>query len=91
MISFEAGAIGIGLALLLSHRHEAVGRHGGLLLALAGGLLIGVCDVAIKALADTVPAAPSASSARGPRSPRSPGSAPSTRLRVRSSSEARST
>jgi hypothetical protein len=58
MISFEAGAIGIGLALLLSHRHEAVGRHGGLLLALAGGLLIGVCDVAIKALADTVPAAP---------------------------------
>ncbi len=58
MISFEAGAIGIGLALLLSHRHEAVGRHGGLLLALAGGLLIGVCDVAIKALADTVPASP---------------------------------
>jgi hypothetical protein len=58
MISFEAGAIVIGLALLLSHRHEAVGRHGGLLLALAGGLLIGVCDVAIKALADTVPAAP---------------------------------
>jgi hypothetical protein len=58
MISFEAGAIGIGLVLLLSHRHEAVGRHGGLMLALAGGLLIGVCDVAIKALADTVPAAP---------------------------------
>jgi hypothetical protein len=58
MISFEAGAIGLGLVLLLSHRHEAVGRHGGLMLALAGGLLIGVCDVAIKALADTVPAAP---------------------------------
>ena len=58
MISFEAGAIGVGLVLLLSHRHEAVGRHGGLFLALAGGLLIGVCDVAIKALADTVPAAP---------------------------------
>jgi hypothetical protein len=58
MISFQAGAIGLGLVLLLSHRHEAVGRHGGLMLALAGGLLIGVCDVAIKALADTVPSAP---------------------------------
>ncbi|MGH2961057.1 MAG: hypothetical protein ACRDL3_02530 [Solirubrobacterales bacterium] len=58
MISFEAGAVGIGVALLLSHRHERVGPHGGLLLGAAGGLLIGVSDVAIKALADTVPAAP---------------------------------
>jgi hypothetical protein len=58
MISFEAAVIAIGIVLLLSHGHESVGRHGGLLLALAGGLLIGVCDVAIKALADTVPTAP---------------------------------
>jgi hypothetical protein len=43
---------------LLSSHHEAVGRHGGLFLGVAGGLLIGVSDVAIKALADTVPAAP---------------------------------
>jgi hypothetical protein len=58
MISFEAGAVGLGLALLLSSGHERVGRHGGLLLAAAGGVLIGVSDVAIKALAETVPAAP---------------------------------
>jgi hypothetical protein len=58
MIAFEAGVVGIGLALLLSHGHDAVGRHGGLLLGIAGGLLIGVSDVAIKALADSVPAAP---------------------------------
>jgi hypothetical protein len=58
MIAFEAGVVGIGVALLLSHGHDAVGRHGGLLLGIAGGLLIGVSDVAIKALADTVPAAP---------------------------------
>lgn len=58
MISFEAGAVGIGLALLLSSGHEVVGRHRGLLLGAAGGLLIGVSDVAIKALAETVPAAP---------------------------------
>jgi hypothetical protein len=58
MIAFEAGVVGIGLALLLSHGHDVVGRHGGLLLGIAGGLLIGVSDVAIKALADSVPAAP---------------------------------
>ena len=55
MISFEAGAVGLGLALLLSSGHERVEHHGGLLLAAAGGLLIGVSDVAIKALAETVP------------------------------------
>jgi hypothetical protein len=58
MIAFEAGTVGIGVALLFSGHREAGGRHGGLLLGAAGGLLIGVSDVAIKALADTVPAAP---------------------------------
>jgi hypothetical protein len=58
MIAFEAGVVGIGIALLFSGHRNAGGRHGGLLLGAAGGLLIGVSDVAIKALADTVPAAP---------------------------------
>ena len=58
MIAFEAGTVGIGIALLFSGHREAGGRHGGLMLSAAGGLLIGVSDVAIKALADTVPAAP---------------------------------
>lgn len=58
MIAFEAGTVGIGIALLFSGHREAGGRHGGLMLGAAGGLLIGVSDVAIKALADTVPAAP---------------------------------
>jgi hypothetical protein len=58
MIAFEAGVVGIGIALLFSGHRNAGGRHGGLLLGAAGGLLIGVSDVAIKALADSVPAAP---------------------------------
>jgi hypothetical protein len=58
MIAFEAGTVGLGIALLFSGHREAGGRHGGLLLRAAGGLLIGVSDVAIKALADSVPAAP---------------------------------
>ena len=58
MIAFEAGVVGLGVALLFSGHRNAGRRHGGLLLGVAGGLLIGVSDVAIKALADTVPAAP---------------------------------
>jgi drug/metabolite transporter (DMT)-like permease len=56
MATFEGVAIVLGAAMLLS-AHKGVGkRHGGLMLAATAGLLIGVSDVAIKALAEVVPA-----------------------------------
>ena len=60
MAAFEGGAIVCGAALLLSATRGGGHRHGGLLLGAAAGLLIGVSDVAIKALAEVVPAAPGA-------------------------------
>lgn len=55
MATFEGIAIVLGLALLLSAHHGQGRRHGGILLASAAGLLVGVSDVALKALAETVP------------------------------------
>jgi len=56
MAAFEGGAIVIGLALLLSATRDRARRHGGLLLAAAAGVMLGVSDVALTALADAVPA-----------------------------------
>jgi multidrug transporter EmrE-like cation transporter len=58
MISFEAGVIAIGVAMLVSAGSERGARHGGLLLGATTGLLLGVSDVAIKALAAPVLASP---------------------------------
>ena len=55
MIAFTGGALGIGIALLFSGRYERTRARTGALLGLAAGLLIGVSDVAIKALTETVP------------------------------------
>lgn len=55
MAFFEGGAIVIGAALLLSATRGDGHRHGGLLLGAAAGLLVGVSDVALKALAEVVP------------------------------------
>ncbi len=56
MTAFTGGALGIGLALLLSgHRHERLRARPGPILAIAAGLLIGLSDVAIKALTELVP------------------------------------
>lgn len=55
MAAFEGGAIALGAALLLSGASGRGHPHGGLLLGGAAGLLIGVSDVALKALAETVP------------------------------------
>jgi len=55
MIAFEGGALGIGLGLLLSGRSERIQSRLPALLGAASGLLIGVSDVAVKALADSVP------------------------------------
>ena len=55
MIAFTGGALGIGIAMLFSGRYERNAARTGPILALAAGLLIGASDVAVKALADTVP------------------------------------
>ena len=60
MAFFQGGAIVIGLSLLLSGSRGEGQRRGGLMLAVSAGLLIGVSDVAIKALADVVPGSPAA-------------------------------
>jgi hypothetical protein len=58
MLGFEGGAVAIGAALLLSAHGERGVRHGGLLLGASAGVLLGVSDVAIKALASSVLSSP---------------------------------
>jgi hypothetical protein len=58
MTAFEAGAVGLGILLLVGGHSERVRSRRGLLIGAAGGLLIGVSDVSIKALAGTVPEVP---------------------------------
>jgi hypothetical protein len=55
MIAFESGTIALGTLLLLSHKVERIPSQNGMLLGAAAGTLFGVSDVAIKALAGTVP------------------------------------
>jgi hypothetical protein len=55
MISFEAGAVGIGAVLLLHGNAGSMRRSSGPLLAVAAGLLLGVANVSVKALTGTVP------------------------------------
>jgi drug/metabolite transporter (DMT)-like permease len=50
LIAFEAGALLIGIMLLFGPRLGAASHHHGLLLAAASGMLIGVSDIAIKAM-----------------------------------------
>lgn len=58
MVAFEAGAVAIGAALLLSGTSGARRRMSGPLLGIAAGLLLGVGNVAVKALTGTVPGDP---------------------------------
>jgi hypothetical protein len=55
MISFEAAAVALGAGLLLSGSTGSPGRASGALLGIAAGLLLGVANVAVKALTGTVP------------------------------------
>ncbi len=50
LVAFEGGALCIGLLLLLGPRLGSAHRHTGVLLGAASGVLIGVSDVAIKAM-----------------------------------------
>jgi multidrug transporter EmrE-like cation transporter len=59
MLAFEAGAVALGAALMLSASHSRIAaRIDWFLLAAAAGILLGVSNVALKALAETVPASP---------------------------------
>lgn len=55
MISFEAAAVAVGAALLLSGSSGRPGRATAPLLGIAAGLLLGVANVSVKALTGTVP------------------------------------
>jgi hypothetical protein len=50
LVAFEAGALTVGMLLLAGPRLGAAAQHHGLLLAAASGMLIGVSDIAIKAM-----------------------------------------
>jgi hypothetical protein len=56
MLGFQCGLLTIGGLLMLSSSRQAV--QGSVLLAVAAGVLLGVSDVSLKALAELVPAAP---------------------------------
>jgi hypothetical protein len=58
MIAFEAGAVAIGGALLLSGTSGSLGSSRGPLLGIAAGLLLGVSNVSIAALTGIVAADP---------------------------------
>jgi drug/metabolite transporter (DMT)-like permease len=58
MIAFEGGMIAIGMLLMLSHKAQLVRQRHGVELGAAAGILFGVSDVAIKALAGPVIADP---------------------------------
>lgn len=53
LIAFEAGVVAVGAALLLSGSRGRRGERDGVLLAVSAGLLVGVGNVAIKALSGT--------------------------------------
>jgi drug/metabolite transporter (DMT)-like permease len=58
MIAFEGGMVAIGVLLMLSHKAQLVRQRLGIELGAAAGILFGVSDVAIKALAGDVLADP---------------------------------
>lgn len=50
LIAFEAGALVIGLMLLIGPRFGGADHHHGIMFGAASGILIGVSDIAIKAM-----------------------------------------
>jgi hypothetical protein len=58
MLAFEGGTLALVGALMLASSHRRLVSRGWVLLAVAAGTSIGVSDVALKALAETVPASP---------------------------------
>src|SRR4051794_2032125 len=58
MLAFEGGTLALVGVLLVASAHRRLVSRGWMLLAVAAGISVGVSDVAIKALAATVPASP---------------------------------
>jgi hypothetical protein len=58
MLAFEGGTLALVGVLLVASAHRRLVGSGWILLAVAAGASIGVSDVALKALAETVPGAP---------------------------------
>ena len=58
MLAFEGGTLALVGALLIASAHARLVSRGWLLLAVATGTSLAVSDVALKALAETVPASP---------------------------------
>src|SRR5215218_2207872 len=58
VLAFEGGTLALVGALMLASSHRRLVSRGWVLLAVAAGTSIGVSDVALKALAETVPASP---------------------------------
>jgi hypothetical protein len=58
MLAFEGGTLALVGALLFASAHRRLVGRGWILLAVAAGTSIGVSDVALKALAETVPGSP---------------------------------
>src|SRR5262245_12114449 len=58
MLAFEGGTLALAGVLLFASAHRRLVSRGWVLLAVAAGTSLGVSDVAIKALAVTVPASP---------------------------------
>ncbi len=58
MLAFEGGTLALGGLLMAASAHRRLSARGWVLLAAAAGTLLGVSDVALKALAETVPGSP---------------------------------
>ena len=58
MLGFELVALAVGVTLLVSGREGGHAARCGAMMGIAAGLLIGVSDVSIKALTDSVPGDP---------------------------------
>jgi hypothetical protein len=58
MLAFEGGMLAFGGLLMLASSHERLESHGWVFLAAAAGTLLGVSDVALKALTETALSSP---------------------------------
>jgi hypothetical protein len=58
MLAFEGGTLALGGLMMAASAHPRLRASGWVLLAVAAGTLLGVSDVALKALAETVPGSP---------------------------------
>jgi hypothetical protein len=51
MAAFQVGAVGLGAVCVIICRLERLSEHQGIILGAGGGILFGICDLSIKAIA----------------------------------------